>query len=69
MAVIDDLNTAKAGYAARLAEISASPKPTYGLDGKNVSWTEYQKFLTDQIAAITKLINAEAPYEVRSQGR
>lgn len=48
----ENLATAYANYATILAEISENPKPTYSIDGQSVSWTEYQRFLLEQMAAI-----------------
>lgn len=59
MAVIDDLETAKANIAALLASITANPKPDYSVDGKSVSWATYFRTLTEQLDAINKLIQTE----------
>jgi hypothetical protein len=48
----ENLQTAYDNYATILADISESPKPTYSLDGQSFSWTEYQRFLLEQMAAI-----------------
>lgn len=56
MSVIDSLRTARANYAAQLEQLSASPKPTYNVDGQSFSWTEYQKFLLESIDDLNKRI-------------
>lgn len=68
MAYIDDLTTARDNFAAKLAEVSASPKPTYNIDGQSVSWTEYYKFLSDQVERLNVQISSGDPFEVVSTG-
>ena len=34
---------------AQLEELRASPKPSYSIDGQNVSWTEYAESLQQTI--------------------
>ncbi|MGE3804156.1 MAG: hypothetical protein AB7K24_05740 [Gemmataceae bacterium] len=68
MAAADDLQTTYDQLAANLAEITASPKPTYSIDGQKVSWAEYHRLLTDQLKAVRELIAADSgPYEFRTQ--
>ena len=65
-----NLQTALDNIAARLAEITASPKPSYSIDGESVSWTEYFSALMAQQSALrTELAQASGPYAVISQGR
>ncbi len=68
MAYIDDLITARDNFAAKLAEVSASPKPTYSIDGQSVSWTEYYKFLSEQVQSLNGQINDGEPFEEVSIG-
>lgn len=68
MAYIDDLTTARDNFAAKLAEVSAAPKPTYSIDGQSVSWTEYYKFLSEQVERLNVQINNGEPFEVVSTG-
>lgn len=69
MAYTDDLTTSRDNLAARLAEITASPKPTYNVNGQMFSWTEYQRFLLDGIRALDELVAANtAPFEILSRG-
>lgn len=68
MAVLDDLNTAKANIAARLVDITANPKPDYSIDGQSVSWTSYFNSLIGQMDALNRLIQVEGgPVEAISQ--
>lgn len=67
MALIDDLATARNQMAARLVEITTTPKPSYNIDGQNISWTAYQKMLMEGIANLKAQIAAEeGPYEVET---
>ena len=55
--------------AARLAEITASPKPSYSVEGQSFSWTEYQSMLFKQLeSANTAIAAAEGPFEIMSEG-
>jgi hypothetical protein len=68
MAVIDDLNTAKANVAAILAQITADPKPTYSIDGQSVSWESYFSMLSDKLEKLNQLIQVEGgPFERQTQ--
>jgi len=68
MGYLDDLATARDNLAAKLAEVSANPKPSYSIDGQSVSWVEYYKFLADQIARLNAQINMGEPFEELSRG-
>jgi hypothetical protein len=62
-----NLSAARNNLAARLAEVTASPKPSYSIGGQSVSWSEYQRLLLDQLAAIDERINGAEPFEDHSQ--
>lgn len=65
----ENLTTARNNIAARLAEITAAPKPNYSLDGESYSWSEYHDMLTRQLEKLEGLLSrAAGPFEVRSQG-
>jgi len=53
-----NLGTIRDQIAARLVEITANPKPSYNVNGQQVSWTEYQKMLFDQLGKVNELIAA-----------
>lgn len=65
---IENLTTARDNFAAKLAEASANPKPTYNIDGQSVSWTEYYKFLSDQVESLNQKISQGEPFEEVSYG-
>lgn len=60
-----NLETARNNIAAIIAQITASPKPNYSVDGESISWADYLRTLTEQLREIDKL--ADGPYEVRSR--
>lgn len=65
----DNLQTALDNIAARLADVTANPKPSYSVDGESVSWTEYFNALTQQQLALEQALQrANGPFEVRSRG-
>lgn len=64
-----NLKTTRDNMAARLAEITASPKPTYSIDGESYSWESYQSMLAQQLASLNQLIAAQEPFLIRSRGR
>jgi hypothetical protein len=65
---LQQLAVIKAQTLARIAEITAQPKPTYKIDGQYVFWTQYLAQLQDTVAWCDRQIAAAAPIEVRSQG-
>lgn len=50
------LELAKSQILDRIVEITASPKPSYSIDGQSFSWNEYLKTLTDQVKALDEII-------------
>jgi hypothetical protein len=63
----DNLVVARDNTAALLAQITASPKPSYTVHGHSVSWTEYQRMLREQISGLNQLIAEANPFEFMSQ--
>jgi len=68
----DNLRTARENIAARLAEITASPKPSYSIDGQSVSWTEYSNSLVQQLKEVNQQLQEiesgnEEPWEIRQR--
>ena len=60
------LRTIHAQILERIAEITASPKPTYSVDGQEIKWTEYLKSLRETAAWIEKQLNSQEPFEIIS---
>ena len=67
MAYVDSLITARDNFATQLAEISAAPKPSYTVDGQQVSWTDHYRFLSEQIDKLNQQISAASPFEIQTQ--
>ncbi len=61
----ENLQTARDNVALRIKQITESPKPSYSIDGKSVSWTEYLDMLLRQFRELEALANG--PFEVRSR--
>lgn len=69
MAAVDSLIQAQTNIATQLAAVTANPKPSYSIDGKTVSWTEYQAMLIQQLETLAEQIQTiGGPFEVRSVG-
>ena len=58
----------KSQTLARMAEITAQPKPTYQIDGQMVAWGTYLTQLQQTIDWCNEKLAGELPTEVRSQG-
>lgn len=69
MAAIDNLTQAKLNITALMESITASPKPSYSVDGESVSWSEYLSMLTTQLEAINRAIVIEGgPVQIVTTG-
>ena len=65
----EQLETIKSQTLANIVAITASPKPTYNIDGQEVEWSEYLKQLQETLAWVNEqLVQAGGPYEVHTQG-
>lgn len=65
----ENLSTSRANLAARLAEITANPKPSYTEGGEQYDWLGYQQFLLDGIERLDRMIaSAEGPFEMLGFG-
>jgi hypothetical protein len=65
---LDNLTAAYNNVAANLAAITASPKPTYSLDGETYDWNQYFQLLTQQMLTLEEAIQrAAGPFEIRTQ--
>lgn len=60
----ENLVTARDNLAAKIAAISADPKPTYTDGTRTVSWETYYRMLSDQLKAMNELIAAATPDEI-----
>lgn len=67
--ITENLATAKANLAANLAAITANPKPSYSVDGKSYSWTEYMTALLAAMKSIDEqVVDEEGPSETSISG-
>jgi hypothetical protein len=63
-----NLATAREQIAARIVDITATPKPDYSIDGESISWGAYLTQLTQQLEALDKAIQrSDGPFEVRTR--
>jgi len=64
----EQVATIKTQTLARIAEITAEPKPNYAIDGQTVSWGEYLKQLQRTVDWCNEKLNGEQPFEFQSRG-
>jgi len=65
----DQVRAIKSQSLQILAEITASPKPTYDIDGERVAWNDYLERLRETVEWCDRQLQAEEPYSIRSRGR
>lgn len=53
------LETSKTQLITQIANVTLNTKISYSIDGQSVSWTDYLRMLTDQVAKINQLIQIE----------
>jgi hypothetical protein len=54
--LLNNLIQARSNIAAQMAAMTAAPKPTYNIDGENVSWTDHWNSLVQRSKEINELI-------------
>lgn len=64
----EELAAIRSQTLARIAEITAQPKPTYNIDGQMVAWAEYLKQLQQTVDWCDQKLAAAEPFEFRSAG-
>jgi hypothetical protein len=64
----EQIATIKTQTLAIIATITASPKPSYNIDGQQVSWGDYLKQLQETVAWCDKQAAGETPYEHHTIG-
>lgn len=64
----EQLATIKTQTLAIMVTLTASPKPSYNIDGQSISWTEYMDMLQKKVDWVDKQLASIAPYEIHSQG-
>ena len=64
----EQISTVKTQTLARIAEITAEPKPTYNIDGQMIKWGEYLEQLQQTVDWCNEKLAGEAPFEFHSRG-
>ncbi len=57
----------KSQTLAVLAQLTASPKPTYYIDGQTVAWNEYLVRLRATVDWCDRKLAGEEPFEIHSR--
>jgi hypothetical protein len=67
---LENLTTARDNFAAKLAEVSANPKPSYSApNGQSFNWVEYMRFLQEQVDKLNAQLSAQGgPWEEVAEG-
>jgi len=65
---LEQLSTIKSQALAVIAEITATPKPSYQIDGQNISWNEYLAQLRSTVGWCDEKMTDEDPFEFQSRG-
>ena len=63
----EQLATIKTQSLARIAEITAEPKPNYYIDGQMVNWADYLGRLHATADWCNQKLAGEGPFELHSQ--
>lgn len=65
--LLANLIAARDNIGAQLAAMTASPKPTYSIDGESVSWTDHFNSLVQRSEDLNRLIQvAGGPFELQT---
>ena len=65
---LEQIRAIKSQTLARIAELTAQPKPTYYVDGQSVSWNEYLARLQATVDWCDRQLAGQEPIEIHSQG-
>jgi hypothetical protein len=68
MADADMVRTIKSQTLSLIADITASPKPSYSLDGQSISWNDYLAQLQRTVEWCDAQLAGEEPFEIHSTG-
>ncbi len=64
----EQLQRIRSQTLARMAELTADPKPSYRIDGQEVLWGDYLSRLQATVDWCERKLAGEGPFEVRTQG-
>ncbi len=65
---LDQLRTIRTNLLARLADMTASPKPNYSLDGESYAWADLFERYMQQLEAINAQLAGQEPFEFHTRG-
>jgi len=65
---LEQIAQIKSQTLARIAEITAQPKPTYNIDGQMVDWADYLSQLQQTVNWCDRKLAAAEPFEFRTGG-
>jgi hypothetical protein len=68
MSDAETIATIKSQTLTIIAEITATPKPTYQIDGQMIAWGDYLSQLQRTVDWCNEKLAGEAPFEVQSRG-
>jgi hypothetical protein len=57
----------KSQALATLASVTATPKPSYQIDGQTVSWGEYIRQLTNLVEWCDRQLAGDEPFEFHTE--
>ena len=63
----EQIATIKTQTLARIADITAEPKPTYDIDGQKIAWGHYLQALLQTVNWCNEKLAGEEPFEFHSQ--
>lgn len=64
----EQIRTIRSQTLARIAELTASHKPSYSVNGQSVSWTAYMADLRSTLEWCDRQLGSDEPFEIHSQG-
>jgi hypothetical protein len=65
---LEQLRTIRTNLLARLAEMTASPKPNYSLDGESYDWADLFERYMRQLESINSQLAGQEPFEFHTRG-
>jgi hypothetical protein len=68
MSDADIIRTIKTQTLTLIQELTVNPKPSYSLDGQEISWTEYLAQLKRTLDWCDHQLAGEEPFEIHTTG-
>jgi len=65
---VQQVETIRSQTLAQLEQLRLSPKPSYSLEGQQVSWTAYAESLQVTIDWCDRKLAEYEPFEIQSEG-